>query len=83
MRFAHLIAVAATALLTVSAGAEVVTKNTAPRGDRTIVTSRGEDGRTRTESSSRALVPRSGHPGFPGREPLQFRAGAGVAAALQ
>jgi hypothetical protein len=47
MRLALALAVT-TALLAVPAAAEVVTKNTVVRGDRTVVTSRGEDGRTRT-----------------------------------
>jgi hypothetical protein len=48
MRLALLIAAATTTLLALPAGAETVTRNTVVRGDRTVITSRGEDGRTRT-----------------------------------
>ena len=48
MRLALLIAAAATALMALPVSAETVTRNTVVRGDRTVITSRGEDGRTRT-----------------------------------
>lgn len=48
MRFTLLITAAAMALLTVPVSAETVTRNTVVRGDRTVVTSRDESGRTRT-----------------------------------
>jgi hypothetical protein len=49
MRFGLLIAAtAAAALLAGPAGAETVTRNTVVRGDRTVITSRDESGRTRT-----------------------------------
>ena len=42
-------AMAAITLVSASAGAETVTKRTAPRNDRTVIVSKGEDGRTRTK----------------------------------
>jgi hypothetical protein len=48
MRFGLLIAAVTTVLLTSQAGAETVTRNTVVRGDRTVITSRDESGRTRT-----------------------------------
>lgn len=44
-----LTAVAAVTLVSASAGAETVTKRTVARGDRTVIVSRDEDGRTRTK----------------------------------
>jgi hypothetical protein len=40
---------ASVALLSAPAAAETVTKRTAPRGDRTVIISKDEDGRTRTK----------------------------------
>jgi hypothetical protein len=42
-------ATAAITLVSASAYAETVTKRTAPRGDRTVIVSKDEDGRTRTK----------------------------------
>ena len=42
-------ALAAMTLVSASAQAEVVNKRTAPRGDRTVIVSKDEDGRTRTK----------------------------------
>ena len=51
MLLALLIAAVAATLLAFPAGAETVTRNTIVRGDRTVITSRGEDGRTRTRAA--------------------------------
>jgi hypothetical protein len=42
-------ALAAMTLVSTSANAETVNKRTAPRGDRTVIVSKDEDGRTRTK----------------------------------
>lgn len=49
MRLALLITAAATALLAGQANAETVTRNTVVRGDRTVISTRDEDGRRRTK----------------------------------